>query len=69
MVGNGIDRWNGFGVQVILVVDQHPPITPGGDSWIGDLTTTNPPGMGPAVNNASAVFAPCPGSSCPASVL
>lgn len=69
MVGDGIDRWNGFGAQVTLVIDQHPPITPGGVSWIGDLTTTNPPGMGPAVNVAVAVFAPCTNGSCPPSVL
>lgn len=60
---------NGFNAELHLVVDEHPEIMPG-DSWIGDLTTTNPPGGGPATNHRVAVFIPCgPGDACPDSVL
>ncbi len=67
--GSGLGRNKGFDAQVVLIIDQHPPIVPGDAEWITDLTTTNFPGAGPAVNNAVAVFLPCPDSSCPASVL
>jgi hypothetical protein len=60
---------NGFEAELHLVVDEHPEVMPG-SSWIGDLTTTNPPGGGPATNHRVAVFIPCgPGAACPESVL
>lgn len=67
--GGGLRRNNGYRAQVLLVIDQHPPIVPGADSWIADLTATNPPMQGPATNDAYALFVPCPDSSCPASAL
>lgn len=67
--GGGLRRNHGYDAQVVLVVDQHPNIQPGTDSWIGDLTTTKFPMAGPAVSTAFAIFAPCPDSSCPDSVL
>ncbi|MBT8079197.1 MAG: hypothetical protein KJO31_11525 [Gammaproteobacteria bacterium] len=67
--GNGMRRNKGFKAQLTLIVDQHPSIMPGTDSWIGDLTTTNFPGAGPAMNNAIAVFDSCKTHSCPDSVL
>jgi hypothetical protein len=65
----GLFRNRGFAAEIHLVVDQHPPIVPGADSWIADLTTTNFPGAGPSFNVAAAIFLACPGASCPASVL
>lgn len=65
--GSGLRRNHGYAAQVTLVIDQHP--SPGTDSWINDLTTTNFPGAGPATNNAVGVFLPCPDESCPDSVL
>ncbi len=62
-------RGNGFNAEVHLVIDQHPPIVPGADSWIKDLTETNFPGAGPATSVAAGIFVPCPDSSCPESVL
>ena len=56
--GDGLRRNNGFDAQVVLIIDQHPEV-PSGASWIGDLTTTNFPMMGPATNDAVAVFLPC----------
>ena len=67
--GSGLRRNNGYDAQVVLVIDQHPAITPGADSWIGDLTETNFPGMGPATSITFAIFIPCPDLSCPPSVL
>lgn len=67
--GGGLRRNNGYRAQVALVIDQHPPITPGTDSWIGDLTTTNFPGIGPATSTAFAIFVPCADRSCPESAL
>ncbi len=67
--GDGLLRNRGFKAHIVLVVDKHAAITPGLDSWIEDLTETNDPGEGPAVNNAIAVFLPCPDANCPASVL
>jgi len=64
----GLHAGNGFGAEVHLVIDKHPPIGPG-MSWIDDLTTTNFPGGGPATNDSFAVFVPCPDASCPDSVL
>jgi hypothetical protein len=64
----GLAEGNGFGVEVHLVVDRHPPV-PAGMSWIPDLTTTNLPGFGPATNDRAAVFLACPEPSCPATVL
>jgi len=65
----GLRRGNGFNTELHLVIDQHPPIEPGPDSWIADLTTTNFPDMGPAVGVAAAIFVPCPDTSCPDSLL
>lgn len=65
----GLRRGAGYRAEVHLVVDQHPPIVPGADSWIADLTQTNFPGTGPVTSVAVGVFAPCPERSCPASVL
>ena len=65
----GLRRGRGFGAEVHLVVDQHPSITPGADSWIADLTTTHFPGQGPNTTASVAIFLPCPTSICPASVL
>ena len=64
----GLAEGNGFGVEVHLVVDRHPPV-PAGMSWISDLTTTNLPGMGPATNDSAAVFLACPDPTCPGTVL
>ena len=64
----GLAEGNGFGVEVHLVVDRHPPV-PDGMSWMPDLTTTNLPGLGPATNDSAAVFLACPDASCPDSVL
>ena len=65
----GLRRNKGFKAEVHLVVDQHPPIVPGEDSWIADLTTTNFPGMGAASSIAAAIFVACTDKSCPESVL
>jgi hypothetical protein len=65
----GLLRNRGFKAEIVLVVDQHPPIVPGEDSWIADLTTTNFPGMGAATSIAVAVFVACGERSCPESVL
>lgn len=68
--GNGLRRNRGFTAQVVLIVDMHPTITPGTpESWIKDLTETILPGTGPVVSQRTAVFAPCPSHSCPASIL
>lgn len=65
----GLHAGNGFGAEVHLVVDKHPPISPG-MSWIVDLTETNFPGGGPATNEVVAVFLACPDAAgCPGSVL
>ncbi len=64
----GLLRGKGLKAEIHLVVDQHPQIVQGPDSWIADLTTTNFPGAGPAFNVAAAVFVACPDSSCPDSV-
>lgn len=64
----GLAEGNGFGVEVHLVIDRHPPV-PAGMSWIPDLTTTNLPGAGPATNDSAAVFLACPDPSCPGTVL
>jgi len=66
-VPTGLVEDNGFGVEVHLVIDRHPPVN--GMSWIPDLTTTNFPGAGPATNDSAAVFLACPDDSCPATVL
>ncbi len=65
---DGLHAGNGYGAEIHLVIDKHPPIGPG-MSWIDDLTTTNFPGGGPAVNDSFAIFLPCTGASCPDSVL
>jgi hypothetical protein len=65
----GLIRNRGFTAEVHLVVDQHPSIAPGADSWIADLTTTHPPGGGPNTRAAVSIFLGCPDPSCPASVL
>jgi len=65
---DGLAEDNGYGAEVHLVIDQHPPV-PDGMSWIPDLTTTNFPGAGPATNNRVAVFLGCPDESCPGSVF
>ena len=64
----GLHAGNGFGAEIHLVIDKHPPIGHG-ESWIDDLTTTNFPGGGPATGDSVAVFLPCPAASCPDSVL
>ncbi len=64
----GLRKHNGFGAEIHLVIDKHPPVT-AGLSWISDLTTTNFPGAGPNTGERVAVFVPCPGASCPDSVL
>ena len=65
---NGLDTGNGYGAEIHLVIDKHPPIMPG-MSWVPDLTTTNFPMAGPATNDSFAVFLPCPSDNCPAGVL
>ena len=65
----GLLRNRGFRAEVHLVVDQHPPIAIGGDSWIADLTTTNFPGTGPVVSVAASILVACTERSCPESVL
>ena len=50
----GVHRGNGFGAEIWLIIDIHPPIPEGG-SWVDDLTTTNFPG-GPARNHRIAIF-------------
>lgn len=65
----GLHRGNGFNTELHLVVDEHPDIVPGLDSWIADLTTTNFPGAGDAYNVAATIFLPCPDQSCPDSLL
>ena len=56
----GLERGAGFSSEVLLVIDKHP--RPGPDefgnpgSWVGDLTTTNPPFNGPAITHRAAVF-------------
>lgn len=50
----GLQRGNGFGAEVWLVIDLHPPL-PAGVSWVDDLTKTNFPG-GPASNHRIAIF-------------
>lgn len=65
----GLHHNNGFGAEIHLVIDRHPSIAMGPDSWIVDLTQTNFPGEGPAVSEVAAVFVACPDASCPPSVL
>ena len=50
----GLNRGNGFGAEIWLIVDIHPQIVEG-ESWVEDLTTTNFPG-GPAANHRIAFF-------------
>ena len=67
---SGLAEDNGFGAEVHLVIDRHPPVN--GMSWIGDLTTTNFPGAGPAMNDSAAIFLACsdvPDVPCPETVL
>lgn len=64
----GIAASAGYTAEIHLVVDKHPPIMPG-MPWLEDLTTTNFPGMGPATNEAFAIFLGCPDSSCPPNIL
>lgn len=64
----GILDGNGYGAEVHLVVDRHPPV-PEGMSWIPDLTSTNFPGAGPATNNRAAIFLACESAPCPGSVF
>lgn len=47
--GNKLNRGNGFGAEVHLVVDLHPEL----NSWVEELTTTN---WGPNSNHRAAVF-------------
>ncbi len=65
---DGLAADNGYGAEIHLVLDKHPSIQPG-MSWLADLTTTNFPGMGPATNDAVAVFLGCPDDPCPDGVL
>ena len=65
---NGLSEGNGYGAEIHLVVDRHPPV-PDGMSWVPDLTTTNLPGAGPATNNSVAIFLACPSAPCPGSVF
>jgi len=65
---DGLHAGNGYGAEIHLVVDKHPSIGPG-MSWVNDLTTTNLPGLGPAVNDSFAVFLACPDPECPDGVL
>jgi hypothetical protein len=65
---NGLAEDNGYGAEIHLVVDKHPPV-PGGMSWIPDLTTTNFPGAGPATNDRAAIFLACTSAPCPGSVF
>ncbi len=65
---DGLAEGNGYGAEVHLVIDRHPRPA-NGLSWIPDLTTTNFPGLGPAVNDRAAVFLACPDDDCPGSVL
>ncbi len=65
---DGLYAGNGYGAEIHLVVDKHPSI-PAGMSWLNDLTTTNFPGMGPAINDSFAVFLACPNDACPDGVL
>lgn len=64
----GITEDNGYGAEIHLVVDRHPPV-PDGMSWIPDLTSTNFPGFGPATNNRAAIFLACESAPCPGSVF
>lgn len=70
LVGNpdGLAEGNGYGAEIHLVVDNHPPI-PDGMSWLPDLTTTNFPGAGPATNERAAIFLACNSAPCPGSVF
>lgn len=61
---DGLYAGNGYGAEIHLVIDKHPSIGPG-MSWLNDLTTTNFPGLGPAVNDSFAVFYACPDDDCP----
>ena len=65
---DGLSEGNGYGAEIHLVVDQHPPV-PGGMSWVPDLTTTNFPGAGPATNDRVAIFLACMNAPCPGSVF
>jgi hypothetical protein len=65
---DGLYASNGYGAEIHLVIDKHPSIGPG-MSWLNDLTTTNFPGAGPAVNDSFAVFLACPNDTCPDGVL
>ncbi len=49
--GDRLDRRNGFGAEVHVVVDAHPEFA----SWVTELTTTN---FGPNTNHRAAVFFP-----------
>lgn len=65
---DGLAEGNGYGAEIHLVVDKHPPI-PDGMSWVPDLTTTNFPDAGPATNDSVAIFLACPSAPCPGSVF
>ena len=65
---DGLSEGNGYGAEIHLVVDQHPPV-PDGMSWVPDLTTTNFPGAGPATNDRVAVFLQCMNAPCPGSIF
>lgn len=66
---HALRRGNGFKALVSLVIDEHPSPTPPFGSWIADLTQTEPPPSDRISSIALALFAPCPDSSCPESVL
>lgn len=70
LFGDPVGLWegNGFGAEIHLVIDKHPSIQPG-MSWLADLTTTNFPNMGPATNDAVAIFLGCTADPCPDGVL
>ncbi len=56
----GLERGNGFAAEVLLIIDKHEKPAPDDmgnpGSWVEDLTTTNPPGMGSAITHRVAVF-------------
>ncbi len=53
----GLERGNGFGSEILLVIDKHPrPDASVNGSWVADLTETNFPFQGPAITHRVAVF-------------
>lgn len=53
----GLERGNGFGSELLLVIDKHPrPSADANGSWVADLTSTNLPFQGPAITHRVSVF-------------